>query len=151
MADNTGGSSAVAVVENGDKIKVEYEGRFPDTEEVFDKSEGRGPLEFTVGAGQMIAGFDEAVVGMKLNEEKTVTIPPEKAYGTLEDAQLIEAPIENINGGENVEVGSTLTAQNGMQGTVIEINDGVAKISFAHPLAGKTLEFWIKVVEIEKA
>lgn len=92
-------------VAKGDTVKVEYIGRFPGGE-VFDKSEGRGPLEFTAGAGQMIAGFDEAVMGMKLNSEKTVTIPPEKAYGT---------------------------------------------VAGSHPLAGKTLEFWIKVVGIVKA
>jgi peptidylprolyl isomerase len=84
-----------------DRIKVEYIAKLADGT-VIDKSAGRGPLEFTVGAGEMIKGFDEAVVGMALGEEKTVTLPPEKAYGK----------------------------------------------SGGHPLAGKTLVFWIKVVEI---
>ncbi len=99
--DEISGVDNLKSVEKGDTVKVEYIGSFPDGE-VFDKSEGRGPLEFTAGAGQMIKGFDAAVIGMKVGEEKTVTIPPEDAYG--------------VGGG--------------------------------HPLAGKTLEFWIKVVEI---
>jgi len=92
------------VVETGSKVKVEYKGTFPDTGEVFDQSEGRGPLEFEAGAGQMIKGFDAAVIGMKLNEEKTVTIPPEDAYG--------------------------------VKGS-------------GHELSGKTLQFWIKIVDIQ--
>ena len=68
-------------VKKGDRIKVEYLLKLSDGE-IVDKSEGAGPLEFVVGGGDMIEGFDEAVVGMKLNEEKTVTVPPEKAYGT---------------------------------------------------------------------
>jgi FKBP-type peptidyl-prolyl cis-trans isomerase 2 len=138
-------------VEEGDKVNVEYIGRFPDTKEVFDKSEGRGPLEFTVGAGQMISGFDEAVIGMKLNEEKTVILQPEKAYGETNPEAIITVPIKQIQGGENIEVGSVLTMSNGRRGTVTEINNGNAVIDFNHELAGKTLEFWIKVVKIEKS
>ncbi|MFH1225602.1 MAG: peptidylprolyl isomerase [Candidatus Diapherotrites archaeon] len=147
---SSGGDDAMKTVAKGDTVKVEYVGKFPGGE-VFDKSEGRGPLEFTVGAGQMIAGFDEAVVGMKLNSEKTVTIPPEKAYGTLDPSLVVEVPLANIGGDGNVQIGSTLTAANGRQATVVGISDGNAKISFAHPLAGKTLEFRIKVVSIVKA
>ncbi len=143
------GADNVKSVEKGDTIKVEYIGRFPDGE-VFDKSEGRGPLEFVVGAGQMIKGFDEAVVGMKLNGEKTVSIPPEKAYGTADSGQRFEVPISQIGGDANVEVGSKLYTTTGQQVTVIEINDGNATVELIHPLAGKTLEFWIKVVEITK-
>jgi hypothetical protein len=72
-------------VKTGDTVKVEYTGRFEDGE-VFDSSEGREPLEFVAGAGQLIQGFDEAVVGMELGEEKTVTIPPEKAYGLANES-----------------------------------------------------------------
>lgn len=137
------------VVANGSKIKVEYVGKYPGGE-VFDKSEGRGPLEFTAGAGQMIPGFDEAVIGMKLNEEKTVTIPPEKAYGAEDSGQQMEIPLGQIGGDSNVQVGATLYTQSGMQGTVLEIKDGnLAVIEFKHPMAGKTLEFWIKVIAIE--
>ncbi len=144
-----GGIDLSETVESGDTIKVEYIGKFPDTGEVFDKSEGRGPLEFTVGAGQMIKGFDAGVLGMKLNEEKTVTIPPEDAYGTLDSGQKIEVPVASIGG--EVSVGSKVTANTGQEGTVIEIKDGTAVVEFIHPLAGKTLEFWIKVIELNKA
>lgn len=88
-------------VSKGTRLKVEYIAKVDG--KVVDKSEGNGPLEFTAGAHELIDGFDEAVIGMKLNEEKTVTVPPEKAYGTDKRA---------------------------------------------HPLGGKTMVFWIKVVEI---
>ncbi len=149
--NNSGGVELSNTVEKGDLIKVEYIGKFPDTKEVFDKSEGRGPLEFTAGAGQMIKGFDDAVIGMKLNEEKTVIIAPEDAYGSADSGKKAEVPIAQIQGEEEVKVGSTLFAGNGQQGTVIEIKDDIAVIEFKHPMAGKTLEFWIKVVEITKA
>ena len=149
-------------VKSGDMIAVNYVGRLEDGN-VFDtsiesvaKESGNynsardyAPLEFTVGAGQMIKGFDAGVLGMKLNEEKTVTIPPEDAYGTLDSGQKIEVPVASIGG--EVSVGSKVTANTGQEGTVIEIKDGTAVVEFIHPLAGKTLEFWIKVVEINKA
>jgi FKBP-type peptidyl-prolyl cis-trans isomerase 2 len=138
------------VIVKGDIVKVEYVGRYPDGE-VFDKSEGRGPLEFTVGNGQMIKGFDDAVLGMALDEEKTVTIPPEDAYGTEDSGQRVSVPLEQIQGGGDINVGSVLYSATGMQGTIEEIKDGVATIMFRHPMAGKTLEFWIKVTEIKKA
>ncbi len=149
---NSGDDNLTEVfVENGDTIKVEYVGKFPDSGEVFDKSEGRGPLEFAAGTGKMIKGFDAAVIGMKLNEEKTVTIPPEDAYGTADSGQRMEVPVAQISGGTDLNVGSRLYTANGQEGTVIEINDGVAVVEFINPMAGKTLEFWIKVIAINKA
>jgi len=68
-------------VENGDTVSVHYTGKFPEGE-IFDSSVGKDPLTFVAGAGQMIQGFDEAVLGMKVGDKKTVTLPPEKAYGT---------------------------------------------------------------------
>ena len=144
------GVDSMEIVENGDKVKVEYKGTFPDTGEVFDKSEGRGPLEFEAGAGQMIKGFDAAVIGMKLNEEKTVTIAPENAYGKAGEGQRIEADLNQISADGNVTVGMDVFATNGMQGKVESIDGNKAILLFEHPLAGKTLEFWIKVVEIQK-
>ncbi len=69
------------IVSKGDTVRVEYVVSLTSVQ-VIDQSKGRGPLEFEVGDGNMIKGFDEAVIGMKLNQEKTVTVPPEKAYGT---------------------------------------------------------------------
>ncbi len=146
--NNTGvGDMKVA---QGDTIKVEYVGTFPDTGEEFDKSEGRGPLEFVAGTGQMIKGFDEAVIGMKLNEEKTITVPPEKAYGNKGEGQTVSVPVAQIQADTNLAVGMTLYTSNGQAGTVTEIVDGNATIVFEHPLAGKTLQFWIKVVDIQR-
>jgi len=67
-------------VQNGDTVSVHYTGKFPDGE-VFDSSEGKAPLTFVAGAGQMIEGFDDAVLGMQVGEKKTIELPPEKAYG----------------------------------------------------------------------
>jgi len=76
------------VAQPGDMVSVEYTGKFEDGT-VFDTSEGRGPLQFQVGTGQMIQGFDEAVLGMKVGESKTVTLPPEKAYGEAGSPPII--------------------------------------------------------------
>ena len=143
-------SGNMNTVETNDTVKVEYVGTFTDGN-IFDKSEGRGPLEFTVGAGQMIKGFDEAVVGMKLNDENNVTIPPEKAYGTDADAQQVAVPISQIQSDGNVAVGTVLYTSTGMPATIIDINGDTATVEIKHPLAGKTLNFWIKVVSITKA
>jgi len=146
-----GVDNVAEIVENGDTIKIEYVGTFPDTGEEFDKSAGRGPLEFVAGAGQMISGFDKAVIGMKLNEEKTVTIPPEEAYGSA--MQRIEIPIEQIQGeGITPEVGIRIGSNTGAMGEIVELKNGIAVIEFqnTHDLAGKTLQFWIKVVDIQK-
>lgn len=140
-------AASFPVVKQGDTVKVEYVGKFPDGE-VFDKSEGRGPLEFVAGAGQMIKGFDAAVIGMKVNEEKTVTIPPEEAYGALEDAKVVNIPLSQIQVDGNLSVGQTLYTASGATAEVIEIKDGNASLRIAHPMAGKTLVFWIKIVSI---
>lgn len=77
---NIGDNMEERIVKQGDTISVHYTGKFPEGE-VFDSSVGKQPLTFVVGSGQLIQGFDEAVVGMKVGETKTVEIPPEKAYG----------------------------------------------------------------------
>ena len=145
------GADAMSVISiaNGDTVKVEYIGKFTDGN-VFDKSEGRGPLEFTVGAGNMIKGFDEAVVGMKLDEEKAVTIPPEKAYGT-DEGQKITVQKSQIEGDGNFTIGSSIYTSQGQEFKIIGVDGNNVMLEFRHPLAGKTLIFWIKVVEINKA
>lgn len=154
-SDNTQGAVGTGMaaigVASGDTVKVEYIGKLEDGT-VFDKSEGRGPLEFVAGAGQMIKGFDEAVIGMKLNEEKEVTISPEKAYGAAsEKGQTVEVPVSSIGGEGNVSVGMPVSTRTGQTGTVIEVSGGNATIEFRHPLSGKTLVFWMKVVDIQKS
>src|ERR1035441_4637756 len=86
----------------GDVVKVHYKGKLNSGEQ-FDSSEGREPLEFTVGAGQMISGFDAAIPGMIVGEKKTITIPPQDAYGVKNEEAIIEFPISNIPGGMKLE------------------------------------------------
>ena len=149
-------------VEKGDMLKVDYVGKLMDGT-VFDtsiKSEAEKaglplrpsyePLQFAVGAGQLIEGFDTGVFGMKEGETKTVTIPPEKAYGQKRADAIISIPIEKIGNSSSIKVGALLHAQNGASGKVIEIVNGTAKIDFNHELAGQTLIFTINVISITK-
>lgn len=138
------------IVEEGDLIKVDYTGTLEDGTQ-FDSSIGRSPLEFTAGAGQMIKGFDSAVIGMKLNEEKNIKLSPNEAYGEIKPEAIISVPIQQLidAGLNNPEVGMHIFAS-GVPATITEINDENVTVDFNHELAGKTLNFWIKVVEIKK-
>ncbi|MDO8538090.1 MAG: peptidylprolyl isomerase [archaeon] len=145
-----GQMSKANIVENGDTIQVDYTGTLV-TGEQFDSSVGREPLEFTVGSGQLIVGFDEAVIGMKLNEEKTSSMSPEKAYGLRNEELVQQVPLSDLNAaGITPEVGMTLYA-GGRAVTIVGINDQNAVVDFNHELAGKTLTFKIKVLKITKA
>jgi len=144
-----GDNMAAEKVEAGNNIEVEYKGTLQDGA-MFDSSEGRGPLAFTAGAGQMIKGFDSAVIGMALNEEKTVTLQPGEAYGDSDPGKVVELPKEQVNGINELKVGMSVTSSTGVNGVVKEIKADTVIIDFNHPLAGKTLTFWIKVVKIEK-
>jgi len=143
------------IVENGDRIKVEYTGRYVDGN-VFDTSIGKLPLQFSVGIDSMIAGFEKAVIGMKINEEKlNVVMPPEDAYGTLEDnPPTIEVIDLNLLVGEGLtlEIGDILPHPTlPYDGEVLEIDDqNAVTLEITHRFAGKTLIFDIKVVEILK-
>lgn len=134
-----------------DKVKVHYTGRLT-TGEQFDSSDGRDPLEFELGAGQMIPGFDEAVEGMELNEKKTVTLSPDQAYGPVHDQLINEVDRNQLPADMQPEVGQTLMASSpdGQQTRVqvIEVKDNSITIDANHPLAGKELVFDIELVEI---
>jgi len=135
----------------GDTVSVEYKGTFTDGT-VFDSSEGREPLEFIAGAGRMIKGFDAAVIGMELNQEKIVTLQPADAYGEVDQSKIVEIPKENIQNAGELTVGMSLTSPStGANGIIKEIKENTVIVDFNHPLAGKTLVFWIKIVGIEKA
>jgi FKBP-type peptidyl-prolyl cis-trans isomerase 2 len=147
-------------VENGDVISVDYVGKLEDGT-VFDTSvkdaaieagiynENRAyePLTFTVGAGQVIEGFDKGVIGMRVGEEKTLKIPPEEAYGEYREDFLRELPVEAVN--FTPKVGMQLATDSGMVGTVKEVKEKNFIVDFNHELAGKTLIFEIKVVSME--
>jgi peptidylprolyl isomerase len=138
--------SALAV-KAGDSVSVDYIGMYTNGT-VFDTSIGRAPLEFSAGAGQMIKGFDDAVIGMKIGDEKNVTIAPENAYGSYSDINIISVPLAQLPNGTSA--GDTLYSA-GRSVIVLEVNSTAARIDMNHPLAGKTLVFWIKMLNITRA
>lgn len=138
-------------VKEGDVVKVHYTGKLANGEE-FDSSQGREPLEFTVGAGQMIKGFDDAMPGMNVGDKKTITIPPADGYGERSEDALIEFPKENIPEDMKLEAGMSLTLSNqdGQPVPVVvkEIRDDIVLLDANHFLAGENLVFDIELVEI---
>jgi peptidylprolyl isomerase len=136
-------------VKNGDYVQLHYTGSLPDGT-VFDTSDGRSPLEFQVGGGGIIQGFNDSVIDMDLHEEKVVVLPPDDAYGQLRDDLKREFPSSMLEG-HPVEVGQQLrfsSPQGPVSGTVLSIEPDKFVVDFNHPLAGQTLEFKIKIVGI---
>jgi peptidylprolyl isomerase len=135
----------------GDSVKVHYTGKLDDGT-VFDSSVGREPLDFTVGAGQLIAGFDEAVVGMAVGEKKTVRIAAEQAYGPHNPEMTLQVPRSDLPADIQPELGMQLEASqeggHSMVVTVVEVSDESVTFDANHPLAGKALTFEIEVVEL---
>ena len=139
-------------VKSGDKVKVHYHGRLKSGE-TFDSSKGREPLQFQVGSGQVIQGFDKGVTGMSVGEKKTINIPVEEAYGPKNPDMIIDFPKDRLPQDMQLEVGMPLTMSNGagqqFQVTVNEVKDDVVILDANHPLAGEDLIFDIELVEIE--
>lgn len=148
-------------IDNGDTISVNYVGKLEDgttfdtsLKEVaieagtYNQMRSYEPLTFTVGAGQMIKGFDEGVVGMQMGEEKTLTIPPEEAYGEYREEFAREIPLDAVD--FTPEVGMRLATDNGLTGTIIDVNENNFVVDFNHELAGKTLIFSVKIVSVEE-
>jgi peptidylprolyl isomerase len=135
----------------GNVVKVHYSGRLTDGT-LFDSSEGREPLEFTVGAGQMIKGFDVGILGMAIGEKKTLQIAAEDAYGMRDEEAIIEFPAENIPEDMKLEPGMQLTLrnQNGQPVPVIvlEVKEDIVIMDANHMLAGQDLVFDVELVEI---
>lgn len=138
-------------VKSGDVIRVHYTGKLLDGSQ-FDSSVGKAPLEFTVGAGQMIAGFDAGVVGMTIGEKKTIQIDPEHGYGHKDPNALVEFPSSNVPEGMKVEVGMKLNLQNQygqpVPVVVTEVREDVIIMDANHFLAGQDLVFEVELVEI---
>lgn len=141
----------MAQVKSGDKIKVHYHGKLTSGE-TFDSSAGREPLEFEVGSGMVIKGFDDGVTGMQVGEKKTINIPAEEAYGPRNPEMIIEMPKDRFPKDMEIEVGTPLgmSDQNGQQFqvTVVEIKDDAVMLDANHPLAGEELIFDLELVEI---
>jgi FKBP-type peptidyl-prolyl cis-trans isomerase 2 len=138
-------------VKKGDKVKVHYHGRL-NNGETFDKSEGREPLEFEVGSGMVIKGFDDGVTGMAVGDKKTVNIPFDQAYGPRNPDMIIEMPKERFPEDMEIEVGMPLAMSDGQgqqfQVVIAEIKDEVVVLDANHPLAGHDLTFDLELVEI---
>lgn len=136
-------------VKNGDFVQLHYTGTLEDGT-VFDSSEGRSPLEFQVGGGGIIQGFNDAVVDMGLNEEKKVVLAPDQAYGPPREDLKREFPASMLEG-HQIEEGQQLrfsSPHGPISGTVMNIQPDKFLVDFNHPLAGQTLEFMIKIVGI---
>jgi len=136
---------------------VHYTGTMPDSGEVFDSSEGRDPLTFIVGHGQMIPGFEEEIQGAKIGDKRTFTLTPDKAYGERQEEAMMKIPREEFSALEEeakLEVGMTLVAQ--MQHgpapfTVTELTDDEVTADFNHKLAGESLTFAVEIIELRDA
>jgi peptidylprolyl isomerase len=135
----------------GETVSLHYKGSFEDGT-VFDSSETHGPLRFTVGKGTVIPGFDEAVLGMKLGEAKTVTIPPEKGYGPRNEELLMKIDKKELPPDLAPAVGQRIEFSKGdqrLQLTVADVAEEAVTFDANHPLAGKTLVFELLLLEIE--
>ena len=139
-------------VKNGDFVQLHYTGTLEDGS-VFDSSDGRDPLEFQVGGGGIIRGFNDAVMDMAVNEEKKVVLSPDQAYGEPREDLKRDFPASMLEG-HQVEVGQQLrfsSPHGPMPGTVLSIEPDKFVVDFNHPLAGQTLQFQIKIVGITDA
>ncbi|MBN1829007.1 MAG: peptidylprolyl isomerase [Deltaproteobacteria bacterium] len=135
----------------GDRVRVHYSGKLDDGF-VFDSSLMREPLEFTIGAGELILAFEEAVIGMWKKETKSFTVPANDAYGSYDEKMLMTAEIDKFPPDVKIRVGEQLelTKPGGhsLVVTVTKITDNEATLDANHPLAGKDLTFDIELVEI---
>lgn len=141
----------MSTVKANDTVRVHYTGKL-NNGEIFDSSVDRDPLQFTVGAGQMIPGFDKAVEGMELNQQKTVTMGPDDAYGPVNKDLFHKVERTQLPEDLKPEVGQVLMAGSPdgreMQVRVTEVAEDNITIDANHPLAGQDLTFDIQVVEI---
>jgi len=139
------------VVSEGSTVKVNY--TLTVDGNVVDTSEGKAPLEFTMGAGQLIPGFEKNVTGMKEGEKKSFQVAPAEGYGEENPQAVQEVPKDKLPPDVKPEAGMTLYAQ-GQDGKPIpvqikEVKDDVVVLNFNHPLAGKTLNFDVEIIEIK--
>jgi len=142
----------MSLAKSGDSVKIHYTGTLDDGSQ-FDSSEGREPLGFTLGSGQVIAGFDDAVTGMTVGEKKTVRLEADQAYGERRPEMVQEVPKSALPEDMQVEMGMPLQAQ-GPDGQVMHlvvtaIAEDTIQVDGNHPLAGQALTFAIELVSID--
>jgi peptidylprolyl isomerase len=140
-----------AVAANGDTVRVDYTLSLSDGT-VYQTTVGKQPIEFVVGKGTMLADFEEAVIGMKVGESKTITIPSANAYGEHREDLVITIKRSQIQGGDNIEVGDYLTVTDSggrtSQVKVIAVSGTDVTIDANHPLTGKDLIFKIDLLKV---
>ena len=138
-------------VKSGDTVKVHYHGRLTDGT-VFDSSEGRDPLEFEVGSGMVIKGFDNGVLGMAVGDKRTIEIPVDDAYGPEDPQMIMDFPVDRFPKDMKPEVGMQLNMSNGSGQNfpviIREVKDDTVILDANHPLAGEDLIFDLEMVEI---
>lgn len=138
-------------VKTGDTVRVHYHGKLTNGT-TFDSSEGREPLEFEVGSGMVIKGFDDGVTGMVVGEKKTVNIPVDEAYGAKQNEMMVDFPIDQFPPDLKPEVGMplTMTTSQGhpVQVVIVEVKTESVILDANHPLAGEDLVFDLELVEI---
>lgn len=135
----------------GDTVRIHYTGRLDDGR-TFDSSEGREPIEFTLGAGQVIPGFERAILGMQPGETRTFTIPAEEAYGPYRPELVHRVPRAQIPPQVELYEGARLEARdqggNRIALTVLEVSEEEVVLDANHPLAGEDLTFEVRLVEV---
>ncbi|KAA6431494.1 peptidylprolyl isomerase [Dyadobacter flavalbus] len=137
---------------SGDNVQVHYKGTLPDGQ-LFDSSEGRDPLDFQLGSGQVIKGFDDGVTGMEIGDKKTIHIPNAEAYGPVNEDMIIHFDRKQIPAEIPLEIGSTLNMHQEGNGQVIpviirEVTEDTVVLDANHPLAGQDLIFELELVGI---
>ncbi|MGK0421012.1 MAG: FKBP-type peptidyl-prolyl cis-trans isomerase SlpA [Polaribacter sp.] len=141
-------------VKENNTVKVNYTGKLADGQ-VFDSSEGKEPIEFTLGQGQLIPGFEKGLIDMKLNEKKTITVAKEEAYGDVNKDLIQEVKKTELPQDMTPEVGMGLVSKSPdgqeMNLMVVEVKEESIVIDGNHPLAGKDLVFDLEVIEIKEA
>jgi peptidylprolyl isomerase len=138
------------MIEAGKTVKVHYKGTLNDGS-VFDSSEGRDPIEFEMGAGNVIPGFETAVGGMEIEETKSVTIPSAEAYGDVNDDMVGMVPRNSLPDDIEPEVGMVLSMQSPdgeMPVRIVEMDEENLTLDANHPLAGQDLTFELTLVEV---
>ena len=145
------GKETVNVVAKGSKVSIEYTGTFEDGT-VFDTTDGRGPIGFVTGNGEVIKGFDDAVIGMKKGEQKTVRITPQDGYGERDERLKQQVPRSVFPAEMKIDknMGFSFRAPEGqmMHATITDASSDTVTLDMNHPLAGKNLVFKLKVVDI---
>ena len=141
----------MSTAKSGDKVKIHYTGTLEDGTQ-FDSSSGRDPLEFSLGGGEVIPGFDAAVTGMSVGESKSVTITPENAYGERHEQLVQQVPRDALPEEMDPAIGMQLQSQSPdgqvMNLVITEVADDTITVDANHPLAGFDLTFAIELVEI---